>query len=148
MRGKAITDGPLPFVFGAKAATLKARYWMRDETPKDRIGKEIWLSAYPRFQSDAANFYSATVILSDGDYLPMGVIVVLPGSKGKANHTYMFAKRVVNDKFDWLKGDFDPPSTPIGWKKVVEAVPAGPGEEAQQSDPAQARRAPKDNHRK
>jgi hypothetical protein len=35
MRGKAISDGPLPFVFGAKADTLKKRYWMRIVTPPD-----------------------------------------------------------------------------------------------------------------
>jgi hypothetical protein len=33
LKGKAIADGPLPFVFGAKADQLKRRYWMRDVTP-------------------------------------------------------------------------------------------------------------------
>ena len=39
LQGKAIADGPLPFIFGAKADQLKRRYWMRDVTPKDEVGK-------------------------------------------------------------------------------------------------------------
>ena len=35
MRGKAIVDGPLPFLFGADAAKLKARYFMRAEQPQN-----------------------------------------------------------------------------------------------------------------
>src|SRR5690606_18964006 len=33
MRGKAIADGPLPFLFGANADALKNRYWIRELTP-------------------------------------------------------------------------------------------------------------------
>ncbi len=35
LQGKSITDGPLPFVFGAKADTLRKRYFMRIVTPPD-----------------------------------------------------------------------------------------------------------------
>ena len=61
MQGKAIADGPLPFVFGAKADQLKRRYWMRDITPEEDIGKRIWLEAVPKLQQDAANFQKATI---------------------------------------------------------------------------------------
>ena len=55
LRGKAISDGPLPFVFGAKADTLKKRYFMRLVTPPG-VTDQIWLESLPRFQADAANF--------------------------------------------------------------------------------------------
>ena len=29
LQGQSIVDGPLPFLFGAEAAKLKARYWLR-----------------------------------------------------------------------------------------------------------------------
>ena len=76
MKGKAISDGPLPFVFGAKADQLKRRYWMRDVTPKEEVGKHIWLEAFPKFQQDAANFQSATIILNESDCLPFALRLV------------------------------------------------------------------------
>lgn len=42
MRGRAISEGPLPFVFGAKADTLKKRYSMRIITPPS-VTDQIWL---------------------------------------------------------------------------------------------------------
>ena len=36
LQGQAIVDGPLPFLFGAEAAKLKARYWMRIEQQANR----------------------------------------------------------------------------------------------------------------
>jgi TIGR03009 family protein len=121
MQGKAIADGPLPFIFGAKADQLKRRYWMRDVTPKDQIGKAIWLEAHPKFQQDAANFRSATVILNDSDCLPTGLRIFLPD--GKNNTDYAFASTKVNDPLAIIKGDFLPPITPFGWTKVVEKSP-------------------------
>ena len=47
MRGKAISDGPLPFVFGAKADTLKKRYWMRDHHPAGGPGSGLARGAAP-----------------------------------------------------------------------------------------------------
>jgi TIGR03009 family protein len=47
LQGKAISEGPLPFIFGAKAEQLKRRYWLRDVTPTEDLGKKIWLEAMP-----------------------------------------------------------------------------------------------------
>ncbi len=49
MRGRAISEGPLPFVFGAKADTLKKRYSMRIITPPS-VTDQIWLEAYQNFK--------------------------------------------------------------------------------------------------
>ena len=95
MQGKAIADGPLPFIFGAKADQLKRRYWMRDVTPKEELGKQIWLEAFPKFQQDAANFQRATVILNEADFLPIGLEIVLPGSPGQRETTKCWRARSI-----------------------------------------------------
>ena len=102
LQGKAITDGPLPFIFGAKVEQLKRRYWMRDVTPKDEIGKSVWLEAWPKSQQDAANFQRATVILNDSDFMPLGLQIILPGIQSKdpkkpqANQAYSFDDSKIN----------------------------------------------------
>jgi TIGR03009 family protein len=125
MRGKAITEGPLPFIFGAKAQTLKDRYWIRETTPQAEQGKQIWLEAWPKFREQAANFRRVEVILGAQDLMPLAMQVYLPN--GKDRTAYLFADRKVNDKFgDILTGDFIGPSTPFGWRKVVNpAMPQG-----------------------
>ena len=58
MQGKGITNGPLPFLFGASADELKRRYYIRHVTPpqnQQRPG-EIWLEAFPKTSEDAADF--------------------------------------------------------------------------------------------
>ena len=69
MQGKAIVDGPLPFLFGAKADKIKARYWLRVITPSDAKG-EYWLEAWPKSRYDSANFQRVEIILDEKDYLP------------------------------------------------------------------------------
>src|SRR5262245_24988122 len=81
LQGKAISDGPLPFVFGAKVDQLNRRYWMRDVTPKQEIGKKIWLEAWPKYQQDAANFEHALVVLNQNDFMPSALRVFQLGGK-------------------------------------------------------------------
>jgi TIGR03009 family protein len=118
MRGKAITEGPLPFLFGAKAATLKQRYWIRETTPQEQKGKQVWLEAWPKFREQAANFKRVEVILGASDLMPVGMQVYTPA--GKDRTAYLFENRKVNDRVgDLIKLDFLPPMTPLGWKRVV-----------------------------
>ena len=49
-QGKAIVDGPLPFLFGAKADGLKQRYWLRELPPQN--DGEYWLEAFPKTKKD------------------------------------------------------------------------------------------------
>lgn len=125
MQGKAITDGPLPFIFGAKADQLMKRYWMRDVTPREYVGKEVWLEAWPKRQQDAANFHHATLILSDPAFRPTALQIYLPDG---TNHTdYSFEKSSVNSPLALI--EFLSPRTPIGWKRVVNPeaeTPAAP----------------------
>ena len=71
LQGKAITNGPLPFVFGAKAESMRQRYLMRIFTPPDEK-EQIWIEAWPRWQQDAANFHHVHVILDAKTMLPHG----------------------------------------------------------------------------
>jgi TIGR03009 family protein len=142
MRGKAITEGPLPFVFGAKAKTLKERYWFR-EVPNESKGSQIWLEAWPKFAEQAANFQKVQVILGAKDLLPVGMEIYAPN--GNDRSAYMFEEHVVNDPLGFFKGDFMPPMTPFGWKKVNNADVAPPAAQAPPANPLKQAIAPKNN---
>jgi TIGR03009 family protein len=144
LQGQAIADGPLPFIFGAKADQLKRRYWMRDVTPKDEVGKSVWLEAIPKYQQDAANFQSATVILNDSDFMPKALRIYMPG--GKTNSDYGFASSKLNDPLapvlEFLTPRLSPSMRLSGWKYVLEEDPSEAQKKAQPpaGEPAQAKR--------
>jgi TIGR03009 family protein len=124
MRGQSIVDGPLPFLFGANAQKLIERYWIR---PKQSGPSEIWLEAFPRWPSDAANYNSVDVMLDRKTMQPKAIQVHLPG--GQQRHVYMFKDPQLNEKNlgAWFTGLFSSPRTPLGWKKVMaDENPAGP----------------------
>jgi TIGR03009 family protein len=119
LQGKAIADGPLPFVFGVDAEKLKQRYWIRIITPQGATG-QIWLQAFPRTRQDAANFDRVEIILSDKTLLPEGLQLVEP--QGKNRKAYAFANLKVNNPVHIAKGWigwFVAPQTPIGWERIV-----------------------------
>lgn len=132
MQGRAIADGPLPFLFGAEAAKLKQRYWFRPLLPpkvKDpRTGKtkfvdnEYWLAAKPKTRQDAANFELVEIIIDKQDFLPKAMQIHLPG--GRERKVFQFSEREVNPPFRLLQRDFSKPRLPVGWKKVVERIDA------------------------
>jgi TIGR03009 family protein len=151
LQGKAISDGPLPFLFGAKADQLKRRYWMRDVTPRDEIGKSIRLEAAPKFQQDAANFQRATIILNESDFMPVALQIILPGAderpqqKHPAGTDYAFHKIKVNDivgTWDFTAPRLSPALALRGWKHVVESDSAEEQKDASPppEDPKQAKR--------
>jgi TIGR03009 family protein len=123
MRGQAIVDGPLPFLFGAEANKLKQRYWMRiEQQPNDN---QIWLTAQPKFQADAANYQAVRLILDRQQLLPEAMEVLLPD---QSRHVYLFDLKnaAVNGTFDRIQALFTRPRTPLGWQRVVEDAPAEP----------------------
>ncbi len=131
MQGKSIVDGPLPFLFGADPAKLKARYWMR--ILQQPNAEEIWLQSMPKFQADAANYAEVEVILDRQQLLPKAMQVHLPSGN---RHVYIFnlADATVNGHFDRLRSLFQRPMTPLGWKRVVEEGPSdAPAEPKQQA---------------
>ncbi len=124
MQGQAIGDGPLPFLFGAKAKSMKARYWIREITPTGNAGVEYWLEAIPKRAEDAANFDKLLVQLekpkAQGEQLVPKAMKVL----NKQGYViYSFSDHKANDARHRVAGffrSFVRPSTPRGWTKVVE----------------------------
>jgi TIGR03009 family protein len=115
MRGQAISNGPLPFLFGAKATDLSERYWIRSKQSDPAV---IWLEAYPKRPSDAQNYNQVDVMLDRKSMQPTAIQVHLPG--GQQRHVYMFKNAKVNEKNlgSWFTGLFSSPRAPMGWKKV------------------------------
>jgi TIGR03009 family protein len=144
MRGKAIADGPLPFMFGAKAETIKARYWIHGlvAAPDDASKKDkYWLEAVPKSRQDAQNFKQVRIVLDKQEYLPESLEIFAPNydpPRNDARQTYVFSKRIAKDDANiramiadgldplrlWHR-DFFEVRPPFGWKMVVqEGVPA------------------------
>ena len=122
MRGQSIVDGPLPFLFGAEAAKLKARYWIRS---RQSDAATIWLEAFPRTQADAANYHHVDVMLDRKTMMPSAIQVHMPN--GVDRSVYMFEQPNVNGALDTLFGSlFSSPRTPLGWTRVVEEIPTAP----------------------
>jgi TIGR03009 family protein len=126
MRGDAIADGPLPFLFGVKKAKLKARYSMKVARTTET---DIWLEALPRWPGDAANFRRVELILHRDSFLPKALQVYQPNGKNRT--VYMFGAASVNNALAGILNFFQQPRTPLGWKKVVEhptPAPQGPSQ--------------------
>ena len=124
MQGKAIAEGPLPFLFGAKAETMKQRYWIRELRPPAEVKDKFWLEAIPKRAEDAANFAKIQVILAKPDasgsqLLPENIKVF-----NKQGHLmYRFSEHAPNSATHRVAGffrSFVRPKTPRGWTKVVE----------------------------
>jgi TIGR03009 family protein len=123
LKGKAISNSPLPFVFGTTAAKMRERYWMRLKTPRDLVGVETQLEIEPIYAEDRANYQTATVILEDKTMLPKALSLKLPNGNST---NYGFDRAAVNKTLKKLLGAFDVPRLPAGWKRVVEDAPAPP----------------------
>ncbi|MDX1963042.1 MAG: hypothetical protein SFX18_07805 [Pirellulales bacterium] len=142
MRGQAIADGPLPFVFGQKKDKMLARYWVRVNTPPDIQGKEIWLEVFPKYQADAANYMKVDVILSAKDLSPLAIQTHDPGGKNRT--VFRLSGHAVNGLWDNFITNFIEPKMPWGFKKVVlndnlpPAAPNNPANnQAQRPQPGQ-----------
>jgi TIGR03009 family protein len=131
MQGKAIADGPLPFLFGAKAATIKARYWIRGNA-KSGNGK-YWLDAVPKSRQDAQNFKEVTIVLDEKTFFPELLQVYAPNFHPQQNPARSVYKLEGHKTMDrnanplalanlqrlW-QPDFSNPATPPGWTRVIE----------------------------
>ena len=134
MRGRAISDGPLPFLFQADVQKIKQRYWIRRK-PVPEGAKEYLLEAIPKRRKDAANFSMVHVIIAQKDFLPKGLVIFDRNFNARthpARTTFTFENRKTNwnmllDQLQPWKSKFYEPKVPFGWKKVVEKYEAPPG---------------------
>ena len=122
MQGKAIVDGPLPFLFGAEAQKLRQRYWIRVVPPPANVQGVVCLEAYPRFQQDAANFRTATLMLNVPAMAPRALQILQPN--GRSRTSYEFYDVVFNDSLRLFQGDPFRAYMPRGWEKVVDDASA------------------------
>jgi TIGR03009 family protein len=137
MRGKAIADGPLPFLFGAEAEKIKQRYWIRPLPVPDGV-KEYWLEAFPKTRKDAASYLKLHVIIDQADFLPKGLVIFdrnFDPRQNPARTTFTFSEREVNwsvalQTLKFWEREFFEPSPQPGWKKVVEKYNAPPDAQA------------------
>lgn len=137
MQGQNIADGPLPFLFGAKADTLKQRYWLRVD-PRAPEGS-IWLAAMPKRQQDAANYRLVELMLDSSKMLPSAMRVTAPDSS-QTTYTFKLAEASINSRMAAMWGTlFKAPITPIGWTRVVEQPQMAPAVQAQAQAPAERR---------
>ncbi len=124
MQGKQIAEGPLPFMFGAKAAQIKSRFWVHVITPKE-AQNEYHLEAVPRTAQDAQNFRMLHIIIDGGDFLPKGMVLF---HRNNAKTTFSFNDREVNWNTTlemlniWNRDFFEPALPARDWKKVVVPV--------------------------
>jgi TIGR03009 family protein len=161
LRGKAIAEGPLPFVFGAKAEAMKKRFWIREVTPDNNPGGEYFLEVLPKEREDAANYEKIVVILdrkTNQQLLPRAMRVTIRRhsvQRGEKAYyvdrydDYHFAveSRRVNDPRDRVKGFFQAfvqPDVPADWKREVRDWNMNPIHtpvaSQKRNGPAQARR--------
>ncbi len=120
LQGQGIAEGPLPFLFGATAADLRNRYWIRLSEPPAGVTGQIWLEAFPKFQKDRANFKRAEMILREEDLRPVALMLVLPNDN---RVSYRFDDLKINAKSllgEWFTSDPFRPTVPLGWQRVVE----------------------------
>lgn len=128
MRGEgAITESPIPFMFGARKDQVLERYWVRVTTPAN-AKDEVWLEAWPKRADDAQNYKKLEIILSMEPFLPKAVHMYLPQYNPKKNNfssVYIaFSEQKVNDRLSQFRnfmGNFVRPSLPTfetGWKRV------------------------------
>jgi TIGR03009 family protein len=118
MQGKAIVDGPLPFLFGADAQKLRQRYFLRVIPSPPNMQNVVCLEAYPRFQQDAANFRMATLMLAIPDMTPKALQIFQPN--GKSRTSYEFFNIVPNDPLKFFQGNPFQAYTPRGWEKITD----------------------------
>lgn len=72
MKGSAILDSPMPFVFGVNAEKMKARYWLRMKpSPNNDL---FVIEVHPKFQADAVNYDHVDVYLDRKEFLPTMVV--------------------------------------------------------------------------
>ena len=145
LKGKAISNSPLPFVFGTTAMQMRQRYWMRLKTPREAVGKEVWLEVEPMFAEDRANYQSALVILEEKKMLPKALSLQLQPAPDCRN--YVFDSPSINNPIKKLLGSFAVPDTPRGWKREIEEPPTPDNRPAPPAD-IQTLRMPQSTKRK
>jgi TIGR03009 family protein len=146
LRGNNIPLSPLPFLFGVKAAEMKARYFVRPIAPPPAPApghNDVWVEAWPKRADDAGNYSRVQIALDKNDFLPNAMILFMPNWSADAPYreVYNFGQREVNNLLDKLKENLFMQTfidTKVGsdWNVIKE--PWIPVEQRPQSQPQYA----------
>jgi len=88
-RGRNISDGPLPFLFGMSAEKIKKRYSMKLGSMHDPE-KIVHIVAYPLNPSEQQEYRVAEVLLDPVNFLPKAI--QLADTSGNKQTVYIFTK--------------------------------------------------------
>jgi TIGR03009 family protein len=128
LRGNNNPLSPLPFLFGVKAAEVKARYYVRGLTPPPG-SNDVWIEAWPKRADDAGNYSRVQVALDKKDSLPNAMIMFMPNWANNAQNreVFNFAQREVNSNnlLDKIKQNifmksFIETNVPNDWNVIQE----------------------------
>ena len=153
-QGQAITNGPLPFLFGAKKDDIKSRFYLRISPHQKKTDKEYWLEAWPKRPQDAAEYRFISILIDAEEFLPYAIEVYdrnfnpQPQDNQRPNFSrtvYRFNNRKTYEEGgltaglqQMFKRSFYQPELPSGWQRVVQnqnpggQVPANAGRPQQQ----------------
>ncbi|MBA2117237.1 TIGR03009 domain-containing protein [Bremerella alba] len=148
-QGKAITNGPLPFLFGAKKEEIKERFHLRVSPHQTSNPNEYWLEAWPKRPQDAAEYRYIDILIDREEFLPFAIAVFdrnynpnaePPNMPNFSRAVYQFSDRKTYEEGGLTAGlqqmfsrSFYQPQLPSGWQRVVQQTPG-----AQQQNPGPA----------
>ncbi len=117
MTGQELKKGPMAFLFGASAATLRDRYWIRlIPLPPGAPQGQIWLEAYPKYQEDLQDMTKAELIINVKPCKPVAFQRYSPNGD---RQSYALKNIKVN-KFELFGGEpFEPNER--GWTVITSS---------------------------
>ena len=115
--GQELKKGPMAFLFGASAATLRDRYWIRIlPLPPGAPQGQIWLEAYPKYQEDLQDMTKAELIINVRPCKPVAFQRYSPNGD---RQSYALKNIKVN-KFELFGGEpFEPNER--GWTVITSS---------------------------
>ena len=157
-KGQAITNGPLPFLFGANKEEIKSRFYLRVAPNQGNAKDEYWLEAWPKRPADAAEYRFISILIDQKEFLPFAIEVYdrnfnpeakAPEKPNFSRTVYKFTDRKTYEEGgltanlqQMFKRSFYQPQLPSGWQRVVQSnvgngmqggnVPANAGRPQQQ----------------
>ncbi|GAA4433581.1 TIGR03009 domain-containing protein [Bremerella cremea] len=140
-QGQAITNGPLPFLFGAKKDEIKSRFYLRVSPHQTNNPNEYWLEAWPKRAQDAADYRYISILIDRAEFLPFAIEVFdrnynpdaqPPNMPNYSRTVYMFDNRktyeeggISDNLRQMFSRSFYQPQLPSGWQRVVQQTGGG-----------------------
>lgn len=142
LRGTAIFNSPLPFVFNLDAEKIKEKFWISEgEAPDENT---ILINAWPKTQENRAQYKLVQIALGT-DFLPKALVMYAPNFNIKTSPVwdqYEFSnvkRNAITSGFQQFLNFFIPQKPPAGWKVEKDNLLVGPPKVAGNQQPAAQR---------